>query len=174
MTDITISQLSPDERAATRRWKLGHHMLHLHLVAMNTRLKDARHGLSVANWDLTADAFADLVVLYNAATSTMKYAAAFSPRIYETLIRPSMAQPYLSPGFSGRLNSEHIQMLEQLAEVRRTMRGLLRDKGVVPSVVARNWTALIAAQRANSKHHMVICERFVEAGGSLLKESRSQ
>jgi hypothetical protein len=170
MTTGSINELRKEEQEAVARWKLGHHLFHLHLAAMNSRLDESLRGISDEDWAKTTETFTDLTILYYAATSSMKYAAAFSRSIYEDLIRPSMSQPYLSPGFSGRLNPEHVQMLEKLTEVRQLMRDLLRESGRVPESVADQWGALVAAQRANRRQHMIICERFVAGGQSLLRE----
>jgi hypothetical protein len=163
-------KLTPDERTAVRRWKLGHHAFHLYLVAMNSELRDAAGALSKQDWPVSADCFRRLALLYDSATASMRYASSFQPDIYRHLIRPSMAEPYLSPGFSGQLNPDHEQMLERLRALRRHMRPLLRRPDRPPSDLVAAWQRLVEAQRRNRASHMAICERFVAGGQSLLKE----
>lgn len=154
---------------AVLRWKLGHHMFHLHLTAMNSLLADARAGLESAQWPDLAHTLEQLRVLYDAATATMRYAADFSPDMYERLIRPSMAPPFASPGFSGVLNLEHARMIEQFSELRRQLKEM-RRAGQTPAAVQGAATRLFAAQARNRRNHILVCERFVPDGTSLLRE----
>src|SRR5260370_42405207 len=134
--------LLPGADEALLRWKLGHHLFHLQLGAMNTLLAAARELLKSASWPELADTFDRLSVLYDGATATMRYAADFSPDMYEQLIRPSMAPPFTSPGFSGTLNLEHVLMLDQLRELRGQFRAIERS-GSAPAAAcdaaARLW-----------------------------------
>ncbi|MBY8870777.1 hypothetical protein K7640_02830 [Micromonospora sp. PLK6-60] len=154
---------------AVLRWKVGHQLFHLHLAAMNTLLVDARAALDARRWGALTDCLDQLRVLYDAATATMRYAADFSPATYEGLIRPSMAPPYLSPGFSGVLNSEHEQMLERFRALRRQLKQLQRA-GDLPAAVGEAGARLWSAQSRNRKNHVLVCEKFVPEGRSLLKE----
>ena len=132
---MTAARTAPQSLAgagqALLRWKLGHHAFHLHLAAMNTLLADADRFAESARWSELADALDRLRILYDGATATMRYAADFSPDMYERLIRPSMAPPFTSPGFSGTLNLEHELMLDQLRELRAKL-NVLRDQGALP------------------------------------------
>jgi len=116
--------------------------------------------------------FRRLTVLYDAATASMKYAADFDPREYETLIRPSMSPPFLSPGFSGEQNEDHAVMLDLMRQTRVAVKDVLRCPGQepVPQEVRDAAKDLWAAQSRNRRHHMLVCEKFVPDGGSLLKE----
>jgi hypothetical protein len=154
---------------AVLRWKLGHHLFHLHLASMNTLLGHARGALDSARWSELTATLDQLTVLYDAATATMRYAADFSQEMYERLIRPSMAPPFLSPGFSGTLNLEHEQMTARVRDLRKRFKGMQRA-GRVPDPVRDAGTRLWAAQSRNRRHHMLVCERFVPDGGSLLSE----
>jgi hypothetical protein len=103
----------------------------------------------------------------------MRYASDFSPATYEGLIRPSMAPPYMSPGFSGTLNLEHEQMLERFRALRRLFKQMQRA-GDVPAPVGEAGARLWLAQSRNRKNHVLVCEKFVPEGKSLLKEYWSQ
>ncbi|MEV0155432.1 hypothetical protein AB0H57_17060 [Micromonospora sp. NPDC050686] len=154
---------------AVLRWKVGHQLFHLHLAAMNTLLVDARRALESRRWRELTESLDQLRVLYDAATATMRYASDFSPATYETLIRPSMAPPYLSPGFSGVLNLEHEQMLDRFRGLRRQFKQLQRA-GELPAAVGEAGARLWSAQSRNRKNHVLVCEKFVPEGRSLLKE----
>jgi hypothetical protein len=162
-------QTMPGADKAVLRWKLGHQMFALHLATMNTLLADARRALDSARWSELAETFDQLRVVYDAATATMRYAADFSPEQYRQLIRPSMAPPFTSPGFSGTLNLEHEQMTDRLRELRKRFKRLNRAGGA-PRRVRASAARLWMAQARNRRSHMLVCERFVPGGTSLLDE----
>ncbi|MBO0832207.1 MAG: hypothetical protein J2P29_09585 [Actinobacteria bacterium] len=159
----------PGADKAVVRWKLGHHLFHLHLTTMNSLLAQARDGLESACWPELAHTLEQLRVLYDAATATMRYAADFSQDMYERLIRPSMAPPFASPGFSGVLNLEHAQMIDQFRELRRQLKGM-RRAGQTPAAVEEAAARLFAAQARNRRSHILVCESCVPDGTSLLRE----
>ncbi|HEX6076256.1 MAG TPA: hypothetical protein VFZ32_13450 [Micromonosporaceae bacterium] len=162
-----VDRLTRSQREAIIRWKLGHHVFHLMLATMNTRLGEATRALVAGEWTTTRSALVDLARLYDAATSAMRYAADFPRREYEVLVRPSMMPPFASVGFSGVHNTEHAAMLAAL----RRLRGLYRERqAAVPEPVGAAWRQLLAAQRRNRNNHMFVCRRFVDGGTSLLQE----
>lgn len=160
-------QLSSEQADAVTRWKLGHHVFHLLLTTMNTRLREAARQLSTQDWSAAAATLAELARLYDSATATMRYAADF-PRVeYESLIRPSMMPPFARQGFSGVFNAEHAAMLAGL----RALRELYRPRQAeAPEPVRAAWRRLLDAQRVNRRNHMFVCRRFVDDGVSLLQE----
>jgi len=164
-----LGQIPPGADDAVIRWKLGHQAFHLNLAVMNTCLGDARESLEAGRWSELSETLDRLEVLYDAATATMRYAADFSPELYETLIRPSMAPPFVSPGFSGVLNLEHEQMLGRLRELRRGLKEIERA-GSAPDAVVEAAARLRAAQARNRRNHMFVCQHFVPDGPSLLSE----
>jgi hypothetical protein len=159
----------PGADKAVLRWKLGHQMFHLHLTTMNTLLAEAKWALESARWSELGEIFDRLRVVYDAATATMRYAADFSPELYDRVIRPSMAPPFTSPGFSGSMNLEHDLMTDQLQELRRRFKQLDRT-GNVPRPLRASATRLWAAQSRNRRNHILVCERFVPGVTSLLDE----
>lgn len=165
----STAPIPPGADKAVIRWKLGHHMFHLHLTAMNSLLAEVRDGLESADWPELAQTLEQLRVLYDAATATMRYASDFSQDMYERLIRPSMAPPFASPGFSGVLNLEHARMIGQFRELRRQLKEMRRT-GQTPAAVEEAATRLFAAQARNRRSHILVCERFVPDGTSLLRE----
>jgi len=168
--------MPPGADKAVLRWKLGHQMFHLQLAAMNTLLSDAEDALASARWSELAETFHHLSIVYDAATATMRYAADFGTELYDRLIRPSMIPPFTSPGFSGVLNLEHKQMTERLKALRGRFEQVSREGGP-PGPVHASATRLWAAQSRNRTNHILVCQRFVPAGTSLLSEffqSRSE
>lgn len=160
MSDV----LDEEQTRAVRRWKLGHHAFHLYLTAMNGALDGARKELGARHWEELQALFGELRSLYQAATAAMKYAASFRATTYETLIRPSMSEQMMSPGFSGALNRDHEVMLGLL----RSLKKEFRQSEHVPPTVDRAWRALMSAQARNRREHVLICGKFVEGGQSLL------
>ncbi|WP_370944285.1 hypothetical protein AB5J62_35045 [Amycolatopsis sp. cg5] len=158
-----------DTRQAVLRWKLGHQLFHLNLAAMNGLLVQAGAALERSRWSELASVFGKLTILYDAATATMRYAADFGADTYERVIRPSMAPPFMTPGFSGTLNIEHERMLSSLTTVRRKFKAADRA-GRVPDDVRAAATRLWSAQSRNRRHHIFVCEKFVPEGKSLLSE----
>lgn len=158
-----------ENRRAVSRWKLGHHAFHLHLAAMNTELAEAVSAVERRDWPAVIRHMDRLAHLYDAATSLMRFTADFPASEYVELIRPSMAPPLVSPGFSGTLNIEHTHMLAQLTALRRAVRGLVREH-LVPADVQAAAGALWRSQARNRRSHILVCERFVPDTVSLLQE----
>ncbi|MFJ6569324.1 hypothetical protein ACIQNU_18050 [Streptomyces sp. NPDC091292] len=165
----TRSDTDQDQSYALRRWRLGHQLFHLQLGRMLTvldgALAAARHG-RIRQLTLAMD---ELVILYDAATATMTYTAAFSADAYRRDVRPTMEPPFLPAGFSGRLNREHRTMTAQLQTLLRTVKDLPHtpehDRVDIRSTTAR----LREAKRRNQANHIRICEHFVPDGVSLLQ-----
>jgi hypothetical protein len=164
---LEATRLSPSQRVAVKRWKLGHHTFHVLLVAMNTKLEAVVELLEEERWDAASAAILDLARLYDAATAAMRYTSDFRRVHYETLLRPSMMPPFASPGFSGVFNREHALML---AGVRRIRVYVKEREERLPAQVLAAWERLREAQQANVDSHMLVCQRFVDDGVSLLKE----
>ncbi|UMO99830.1 hypothetical protein [Amycolatopsis sp. EV170708-02-1] len=163
------STLFPGHADAIRRWKLGHQVFHLKLIVMNSTLVELHAACGSAHWEDAERLLHRLTCLYDAATASMKYAADFPPHAYRDLIRPSMDEPFLSPGFSGTLNHDHGLMLDHLRELRTRLRQH-RDAGTLPRSTTRAAKALWSAQARNRRHHLLVCERFVPGGESQLRE----
>jgi tryptophan 2,3-dioxygenase len=167
VTAVVTRPLSPTERDAALRWKLGHHTFHVLLVAMNTRLEEASRHLEAGAWPAAVVALDDLSRLYDGATAVMRYAADFRPEEYDSFVRPSMMPPFVSPGFSGAYNREHERMLAGVLALRSFMK---QRRSRLPDQVVVAWERLWEAQRANRDNHMFVCRRFVAEGRSLLME----
>ena len=167
MSVVEATRLSPTQKVAVRRWKLGHHTFHVLLVTMNTRLDDVAAMLEREEWEAASTAMLDLARLYDAATAAMRYTSDF-PRVeYERLLRPSMMPPFASPGFSGVFNREHAAMMAGVRQIRAFMKD--HEEGVPERALAA-WERLRGAQQANVDSHMLVCRKFVDDGVSLLKE----
>ncbi|WP_156623984.1 hypothetical protein [Mycobacterium sp. 852002-40037_SCH5390672] len=170
MEQSTAALLSPEQKTAIRRWKLGHHIFHIYLFAMNTNLHTAREQLHRESWDQLVDSLQSLVQLYDAATASMKYAADMDRAEYQSLIRPSMAPPFLKPGFSGQQNKDHTTMVQLIRKLRREIRERgHRDNAYLPQEVYAAAKALWEAQARNRRHHILVCDRLVPGEGSLLQ-----
>ena len=162
-----LEQLSSDQRDAVHRWKFGHHVFHIFLASMNTRLVEAISRLEAQKWDEARVVLVDLALLYHAATAAMFYASDFPKTEYERLIRPSMMPPFASQGFSGVFNPEHVLMLDGMATLRRRYKEM---GDLAPEDVRVAWRKLVDAQRRNRRNHMKVCRHHVEGGESLLRQ----
>jgi hypothetical protein len=154
---------------AQYRWKLGHQVFHLYLVAMISLLDDLDDSVSSSE-KRTATLLADLAELFKATSASMRYAGSFDSATYDRSIRPSMAPPVTKPGFSGLLNLEHKRMLAKLV----SMPGMLKERfgkatSAWPSPVCDAWNALVDAQHEARHHHVLVCRKLVPNGPSLLR-----
>ncbi|MFC4076188.1 hypothetical protein [Salinithrix halophila] len=170
MEQTTTASVPSVYQQAALRWKQGHHVFHVVLVTMNTMLEASMDALKQRDWPRLTASLDRLTALYKASTSTMKYAADFPVTLYEELIRPSMMPPFISPGFSGELNTEHTMMLEGFQHLRSRMKEELGNREQWPTPVAKSWTRLLSAQAYSRKHHALVCQKFVKDGASLLKD----
>ncbi|AZS70070.1 hypothetical protein DDE74_03155 [Streptomyces lydicus] len=161
--------ISTEQQTAVRRWKLGHHVFHLHLTVMNTYLASLEKSIDEEDWRSVTPLLTKLSRLYGAATSCMRYASDFPETAYESLIRPSMEPPWLNPGFSGKFNSDHERMLDLMRTIRTSLKRAIRS-GKVPEEVEKAATQLWRAQSHNRANHKLICEKFVPGGQSLLQD----
>ncbi|MEO3780392.1 hypothetical protein ABGB16_26975 [Micromonospora sp. B11E3] len=159
-------RLTPAQREAVLRWKLGHQVFHLLLVALNTRLDETIGRLDAGRWDTTEADLRELARLYDASTATMRYAADFPRAEYQRLVRPSMMPPFAGEGFSGQYNTDHARMLDGLRTLRRRYEA---RRGDAPEPVRAAWRRLLDTQRVNRRNHMHVCRRFVDDGDSLLQ-----
>lgn len=172
MTQTEIP-IAADLSQAVRRWKVGHHVFHLQIITLTSLIQQILDEMEQGAWGAIPGELRRVADLYDSATASMKFAADFRPEAYESLIRPSMGEPLLSPGFSGTLNQDHTQMLERLHHLKRTLRSL-RAQGTLPAEAADAMQHLWKAQSKNRRHHMLVCERFVPGGESQLKQFLNQ
>lgn len=161
--------LSPSQEIAVRRWKIGHHVFHLHLTVMNSHLHALRKSLDEEDWPACRWILRQLTRLYRAATACMEYASDFPQDAYTGLLRPAMEPPWVSPGFSGKFNTDHEKMLELLKSVRSPLKQAART-GAAPREVQDAARRLWQEQSRNRASHKLICEKFVPGGKSLLQE----
>jgi hypothetical protein len=127
-------------------------------------------AIGINNVRAVVELLGQLRILYDAATANMVYTSDFPRLIYETVVRPSMMPPFLSPGFSGTLNTEHNVMLDRLKQLREALQEAFgSSKEEWPVGVARAWSELSQAQARNRRHHGLICSKFVPDGVSLLR-----
>lgn len=154
-----------DGRREVRRWLLGHQVFHVQLAVINSLLQAAAEAAGERR-ESVVPYLRDLSRLFDAATANMCYTSAFDPVLYRRAVRPSMAPPALSPGFSGTLNREHRVMHEEFG---RLLQSLQAWPAPGPAVDAA-WQALREAVKRNRENHVRVCRHFVPEGGSLLQQ----
>lgn len=162
--------LSP-ELEAVLRWQLGHQVFHLQLVTMNSLIDTAQGHLKAQRYGRFRQSIHRLCRLFEASTATMAYASDFEKHWYDQVIRPSMAPPWVSPGFSGLLNQDHTVMLKQVKALRARLKQQLGKKRALwPKPVLAALDELTQAIQRNRDNHGLICQEFVPGGKSLLKD----
>jgi hypothetical protein len=155
------------------RWKLGHQVLHLYLVAMVTLMNELQAEMDVLASEQIAATLMDVAELFSATSAGMRYASDFDARAYGDVVRPSMAPPAMPPGFSGVLNTDHARMIESLPVTFGALaRRFGEQQSAWPDFVTNGWTALVDAQLEARRSHMFVCRRFVPDEPSLLRASR--
>lgn len=162
------SLLAARDHAITR-WKRGHHAFHIQLTVINTLVEKSLAAIQAGDYSMLVQTLHHLRILYDAATASMKYAAEFPREMYEDFLRPSMMPPFLSPGFSGTLNTEHNVMVNLLKHLAQDLDAALGKKERWPPEITQAWAALVQAQHRNRNNHSLICHKFVDDGVSLLK-----
>lgn len=171
-TEMTApsTPIPPLVASAARRWKVGHHLFHLMLAAMNTRLDHALTALTRNDSRAAERGIRDVTALFDAATASMHYASDFPKPLYDGLIRPSMAPPWMPEGFSGVFNHEHRVLAGNLRRLKTAARERHAHTSGEQDPVRAAATQLWRAQSHNRREHRRICERFVPGGDSLLKQ----
>ena len=168
---LLLPSLGKSQKRAVFRWKLGHQVFHLQLVAINSLLEESLQALKEGAYERFRRRISELCRLYDASTATMAYAACFEEEQYTSLIRPSMAPPYVSPGFSGLLNLDHERMLKRIKKLRRSLPARLGPaRSSWPAPVLEALSDLTGAVQRNRENHGLICKQFVADGVSLLAE----
>lgn len=137
---------------------------------MNTVLELSMEPVKKKDWSFVTPLLERLTILFDASTATMKYSADFPRSLYEDYIRPSMMPPFLSPGFSGQLNTDHKVMLDNFQRFRSMLIKELGEKQNWPSDLAEAWSSFTKSHVHNRKHHGLVCQKFVDEGASLLRE----
>lgn len=171
MSTSTQPSLAPEHLVAITRWKRGHQSFHIQLTVINTLIEESLQAVEADEYTRLVRSLRLLRVLYDAATAGMKYAADFPRESYVDFVRPSMMPPFMSPGFSGVLNTEHNQMVEGLKQLSQNLcRKLGKQRSEWYPEVAEAWKALGEAQVRNQNSHSLVCHKFVETGTSLLKQ----
>jgi hypothetical protein len=168
MHSTTTSRTSEPE-IALYRWRLGHQVFHLYLVAMITLLAEL-NDTNPPSDARTAVLLGDLAVLFEATAASMKYASNFDRDVYDSTIRPSMAPPRIKPGFSGSLNIDHKRMMASLVATPESLkRRFGEETSSWPTPVIEAWRSLVDAEQQARYHHGLVCRRLVTGGPSLLR-----
>ena len=136
---------------ASRRWLRGHQIFLVLTQAMLIVLAEMEEN---ATSTARIDAVDKLCALMQASSAAMWLTGDFAPQIYEHLIRPAMAPPFMPDSFSGLFSSDHKLLVSRL----RGMRSMF-ELGDNRLVAARS--ALATSFAAVYDSHIAVCTRFV-------------
>lgn len=143
--------------AISRRWMRGHQMFLVITQAMiacvnhlEALLTDPHSG------DQQSHRIDQLIVLLQAAAAAMRLTGDFPPEVYDTIIRPSMAPPFMPDGFSGIFSSDHRFLVMRLRDISPHMAGLKERLGEAHG-------ALVASFSALYDDHREVCANFVSS-----------
>lgn len=139
--------------AAARRWLRGHQIFLVLTQAMLIVLADLDENAAET---ARIDAIDKLCALMQASSAAMWLTGDFPPEIYEHLIRPVMAPPFMPDSFSGLFSSDHKLLVSRL----RGLRGVF-EQGESRLTAARS--ALASSFAAVYDSHIAVCTRFVGA-----------
>lgn len=143
--------------AISRRWIRGHQMF---LVITQAMIACVNHLEALLtdpdSVDQQSQRIDQLIVLLNAAAAAMRLTGDFSPEIYDTIIRPSMAPPFMPDGFSGIFSSDHRYLVMRLRDISPYMAGLKERLGEAHG-------ALVASFSALYDDHREVCGNFVSS-----------
>ena len=165
----TPPEAAPPAQAAVvdamTRWVTGHHLFFalvqslivvhewLERALRENGLHDAREALVVAT------------ELWWACAAAFRFAGDFPAQAYTDTVRPSMAPPFVSEGFSGSLFSDHVYLLRRLKRMKPALQALPRE------LRAQHRQYLNALDSVYCSHAFV-CERFVGSAASLRDSAR--
>jgi hypothetical protein len=139
--------------AAATRWLRGHQIFLVLIQAMIQIVGTMADLAQSADRDA---AMAMLTTLFEASAAAMRHTANFEPEVYDRMIRPSMAPPYIVNGFSGLFSSDHRQLVQLL----RSEGGRLRTGAFACPHLQHK---MIAALGKLYDDHGAVCSQFVGA-----------
>lgn len=139
--------------AAARRWLRGHQIFLVLTQAMLVALA----GLDETSPEpARLQAIERLTALMVASSAALQLTGDFAAEIYDDVIRPTMAPPFMPDGFSGLFSSDHRMLVSRLRDLRP-----LLDFGDGKLAQARR--ELVASFAAVYDSHIAVCSRFVGA-----------
>lgn len=137
--------------AAARRWLRGHQIFLVLTQAMLVVLADLNDATPESG---RLRAIETLAALMDASSAAMRLTGDFAPEIYDQVIRPTMAPPFMPDSFSGLFSSDHRMLVARLRE----LRGLL---GGAEGRLADAHNALVGSFALVYDSHIAVCARFV-------------
>ena len=150
--------LPPDR--ALRRWVRGHHaffVLIQGLLLGHERLVRAMR----AGQSPRIQAMLDWTVeLWWASAAAFRLAGDFDAHAYATIVRPSMAPPHVSEGFSGLHSADHTELIGML----KATRPAIEDRCVTHPAEHRSYLWALSSVYDS---HVYVCEELVGDGPSL-------
>jgi hypothetical protein len=147
------------------RWVAGHHLFFALVQSLIVMHEWLEHALREGKPHAAREALVVATELWWACAAAFRFAGDFSSQAYTETVRPSMAPPFVSEGFSGSLFSDHVYLLRRLKRMKPTLQELPRE------LRTQQRQYLIALDSVYSSHAFV-CERFVGGAASLRDSAR--
>jgi hypothetical protein len=137
-----------------RRWVCSHQLFAMLTQGMILALQEMTGALQDTR-DADAAAALDLItVLLQGASIAFQFAADFPPGRYQDSVRPSMAPPFTSEGFSGILSADHRHLVKLLHLFRPQFEAAQNG-------CPGHYKRFIEAFGAMYDSHKHVCSRFV-------------
>ncbi|MGF6882457.1 hypothetical protein ABIA39_001399 [Nocardia sp. GAS34] len=133
-------------------WVEGHRLFLVLTQAATVALRDARRHMRLGIPGAATAGLDAAAALFLSSAAALRITASFSAGEYREQVRPLMAPPYVSAGFSGLLSVDHRMLVTALRQCRHGM-----DSPAVRPGIERLHAALTTVYMA----HEGVCERFV-------------
>ena len=137
--------------AAIRRWLRGHQIF---LVLIQGMLCAVAKLMDATDTHQRRACLDDMVELLRGAAASLQLTGSFDWPIYDHVIRPSMAPPFVPAGFSGLFSSDHRLLVQRLREARPLFSSAKRE-------LSLSHAALVEAFSALYDRHIAVCGKFV-------------
>jgi hypothetical protein len=159
---VAMKARAPDP---LRRWLRGHHVFAAITQGLIRTLHGFEHSGVPQDRDTTEAHLGRITRLYHASAAAFRFTADFHPEVYTEVIRPSMSEPHVPPGFSGSMSLDHGELVAFLSRLRQP---LAAARALCPETYA----GMSAALAQVYDDHRWVCERFAGTQGPSLRTDR--
>lgn len=150
------------KRLVHYRWTVGHHFFNLCTIFCRHALLEAQQVVADEQWTASVLHLKQAERFLRGTTAAMWSAGDFPARVYQEIIRPSMARPGAAAGFSGDQNADYNRMKDAKQGLKAVLHAQysLRPDTTPPAL----WDALMNFHEADVQdveHHLLIAANKV-------------